>query len=100
MDWMIIAIIAGAALVCPAMMLGPMLLQRLGSRNGASAMSCIPMFGHDRRSVGALAVLRRRRTALDEEIAVTVLLARGAARRGRPVADSPVHNHIDGGEHR
>lgn len=90
MEWIIVAAVAGAALICPAMMFGPALLQRLGLRKGTSApMSCMGMSaGHSSRG-DELEALQRRRTALDDEIAMTQILADGAARRSQHAEDPP-----------
>lgn len=85
MEWIVIATIAAAALICPAMMLGPTLLQRLGLRKGSkSSMSCMPTSVQDGKRGDKLQDLRRRRAELDEEIEITKVLADGAARRSRP----------------
>ena len=82
MEWVIVAAIAGAALICPAMMFGPVLLQRLGLRKGSAAsMSCMGMPIKDSSPRDELELLRRRRAELDNEIAMTPALADGATRR-------------------
>lgn len=88
MEWIIVAAIAGAALICPAMMFGPVLLQRLGLRKGSAAsMSCMGMPMKDSSRGNELEVLRRRRAELDEEIAMTRILVQGAARRSHQAED-------------
>lgn len=102
MEWIVVAIIAVAALICPAMMLGPMLLQRLGLRKGAStsSMSCMMMSGGGSAPGDQLEGLRRRRAVLDEEIAVTRILADGAARRIHHGEDSAKNTSANGGAQR
>ena len=82
MEWIVVAAVAGAALICPAMMFGPALLQKLGLRKGSPApMSCMGMQSKDSSRGDELEVLRRRRADLDDEIAMTQILADGAAQR-------------------
>ena len=82
MEWIIVAIVAAVALVCPAMMFGPMLLQRLGMRTGSSAqMSCMGMSGGDATHEESVDAMRSRRAELDREIAVLEILTSGPERR-------------------
>lgn len=90
MEWIIVAVVAGAALICPAMMFGPALLQRLGLRKGTSgSMSCMGMSAGHSSHREELEVLRRRRAELDDEIALTQILADGTALRSHRAQDPP-----------
>lgn len=90
MEWIILAAVAGAALICPAMMFGPALLQRLGLRKGrAASMSSMGMQPKDSAHGDELEALQRRRAELDEEIAFTQILADGAVRRSQHAEDPP-----------
>lgn len=66
MDW-IILVVAGIALICPAMMFGPMLLQRLGLRKSARGASCMDM-AHGEQQAQNLAELHSRRAEIDRDI--------------------------------
>lgn len=82
MEWVIVAAVAGAALICPTVMFGPVLLHKLGLRKGSpAAMSCLGMQSKDSARGRELEVLHRRRAELDDEIAMTQILADGAAQR-------------------
>jgi len=98
MEWFIVAIVAAAALVCPAMMFGRMLLRWLGLRKGAdgSSMSCTMISAGESTRINQLDVLRRRRVELDEEIAITKILAAGAARRSHHAEDSKTNTSANG----
>ena len=87
MGWLILAV-AGIALVCPIMMFGPLLLQRLGLwKRGYPSTSCMGASAEE--TPDAIGSLHRRRTELDEEAALMRILADGAERRQERAMQHP-----------
>lgn len=67
MNWIFVAV-AAAALLCPVMMWGPMLLGRLGIGKRRSSMSCMP--GHSAPEDQApIRKLREEREKVERQIA-------------------------------
>lgn len=85
MEYVIIGVIVAAALACPVLMYGPMLLRRFGIIKGGSAdMSCMGMMPGERKSNDQeLRKLIARREEVDAEI------ARIQSGPGGGVADEP-----------
>ncbi len=95
MTLVIIAIIAGAALVCPLTMFGPALLRRCGLMKGTSGdMSCMGMM-QGRRYAGdqQLDVLHTRRAEVDRAIAQ---LASQLSEPAQPLSVSASSSSADG----
>ncbi len=68
MEIVLIVVVAGAALLCPLTMLGPMLLRRVGVLKGtAGQMNCM-MMGDHKSSASGIDALRERRREIDREI--------------------------------
>ena len=70
MEYIIIGVVLAAALACPLLMCGPMLLRRFGIVRGGSAdMSCMGMTHSASKSQPEMRDLIARRDAIDREIA-------------------------------
>ena len=70
MEYVIIGAVVAAALACPVLMCGPMLLRRLGILKGESAdMSCMGTKPSVRTSQDHTGALQARRAEIDSEIA-------------------------------
>lgn len=72
MQWALLVLIAGIALLCPITMMGPMLLRRLGILKGEGApdgacMGAMP--SPDVPGESELSQLQRRRSEIEREIA-------------------------------
>lgn len=81
MEYVIIGVIVAAALACPVLMCGPMLLRRFGIIKGGDAgMSCMGMIPDGRKSQDQqLRDLIARRDEVDAEIARVEPRLSGAA---------------------
>ena len=70
MEYVIIGVIVAAALACPVLMCGPMLLRRFGIiKGGSTNMSCMGMKHSASKAQPDMRELVARRDAIDREIA-------------------------------
>ncbi len=90
MEWIIIPIVLAAALICPTMMFGPMLLQRLGLRKkSSSGMSCMGMSTGNAEPSEGRKDLRHQRSDIDREIAAMEIVLKGSERRSLRQGSEP-----------
>ena len=66
MEYAIIGLIVAAALACPVLMCGPMILRRIGILKGGAPADCMAPIEHS--ASAGLSELRRQRAKIDQEI--------------------------------
>jgi hypothetical protein len=91
MEYIIVGVVVAAALACPVLMCGPMLLRRFGIKGGSADMSCMGMMPGGRKpSDPQVRDLLARRNAIDAEIArVQSSAGEGAGNQASPRTSTP-----------